>query len=259
MKTLNLGGISPNKLHVVSDCWYSWPEQLAKHLDCRLNYRCLQKEYCFDEFEFDLTQQEKELFADSRKNPSPLLWLHILSTLDIDKDDVVIGLVPSCERITDFISEEQEQSFFFDNEVLCNKIKWLDQPWYQWKHLTATDAGLSSRNIAFQSLLILQQLRLFTKLYPNSLFFMFQDHLIDNSLVGIKYPTVQELDNINNIVCFVDFDEKERWSPMFEWVRTTNNISQEDFQQFLTQNSGTTYLDNDSELWYNAIKSHIVR
>tara|TARA_B100000085_G_C18561083_1_gene519570 strand:+ start:1048 stop:1827 length:780 start_codon:yes stop_codon:yes gene_type:complete len=259
MKTLNLGGTSPNKLHVVSDCWYSWPEQLARHLGCELNYKCLQKEFCFDEFEFDITEQEKELFVDSRKNPSPLLWLHTLTTLDIGKDDIVIGLVPSCERITDFISEEEEQSFFWDNEVLCNKINWLDQKWYQWKHLTAIDAGLNDRHIAFQSTLILQQLKLFTKLYPNSLFFMFQDHLNNHSLVGVKEYTTEELDKIDNIVCYLDYDKKERWSPMFEWVRTANNISPVDFEQHLTQNNGTGYLDNESELWINAIKSHIVR
>ena len=88
---------------------------------------------------------------------------------------------------------------------------------------------------------------------------MFQDHLNNHSLVGVKEYTTEELDKIDNIVCYLDYDKKERWSPMFEWVRTANNISPVDFEQHLTQNTGTGYLDNESELWINAIKSHIVR
>ena len=89
------------------------------------------------------------------------------------------------------------------------------------------------------------------------MFFMFQDHININQVLGIKGYTQQELDDTPGIVTTINIEEGNKWSPMLEWVRTRNSIPKDSFPSFLRQE--TNNLDKDSDLWLKAINSHILR
>jgi len=261
MKTLNLGGTLPNKLHVVSDVWYAWPEQLAEELQCDLNYICLADKYCFQHDKYPkLTVEQAKDFEYAKGNPSPLLWLYTLSQLDIKENDIVIGLVPSCERDVQFKTDKEIEQYCNasrENKNLVDQMGYANSSWHQWKHINSSHKQLSSEFVAFQSVVIFEQLKLFTTVHPNSLFFMFQDHVENNPLIGVKTYSKFELERTNNIVAVTKYREDEQWSPMLEWIRQTNNLNVDTFKKQLDPQ--TNNLNKHSQLWVNAIKSHIVR
>ena len=258
MKTLNLGGISHNKLHVVSDVWYAWPNQLANELNVELNYVNISEDYTLDKTKSpQLTIEQEESLRLSSQNPSPFLWLYKLYQQDIKGDDLVIGLVPSCERTTEFKSAKEVVDYCNNNKDFVGSIKLPDQIWHQYNHINAIDNKLNDEQVVFNTAIVFEQLKVFSQLYKNSMFFMFQDHININQVLGIKAYTQQELDDTPGIVTTINIEEDNKWSPMLEWVRTRNSIPKDSFPSFLRQE--TNNLDKDSDLWLKAINSHILR